>query len=68
MNSTKVIALFALALGAVLLGPVWTMTTPPETFVGSYAYGVTDAFLVSYGILMLYIGCLNISKRHDVVG
>ncbi len=68
MSWTKGIAPFVVAIGAILLGPVWTMIMPPETFVGSYVYGAIDATLVISATLILYFAFTNIYRRTDEVG
>lgn len=65
MNSTKVIVPFALAVGVLLYGPVWTMTMYPEMFGASYAFGVIDALSVVCAILWWRIGYGNISRSQD---
>lgn len=64
MNSTRGIAPFVFAIGALLLGPVWTMIMFPEKFGGSYAFGVIDGLLVVSAILALYTGYSNTSRHH----
>lgn len=68
MNSMKDIAPFALAIGALLLGPVSTMIIQPVTSVDSYAFGAIDALLVNSAIQLSYFGYMNISKRRGVAG
>lgn len=61
MNLTRAIAPSVFAIGALLCGPVWTMTMPPDTFVDCYVYGVIDATLVGFAILNLYDAYRTIS-------
>lgn len=68
MNSMKVIAPFALAIGALLVGPVSTMIMFPEKSGGSYVYGVIDGLLVVFAIQWLSEGLQNISKPQDEDG
>jgi hypothetical protein len=62
-NLISDIALFVPAIGAILLGPVWTMTIPPESFVESYVSGVIDALSVGFAIMWSYSALRIISNK-----
>ena len=65
---TKDIVPSVLAIGAILSGPVLTMTMFREKLGASYAFGAIDALLVVFAIQVLYIRYSNISMHQDEDG
>lgn len=68
MSLMKVIARYAPAIGAILLGPVSTMIMFPEKFADSYVFGAIDGLLVAFAITFWFNESSTTSHKNDVGG
>lgn len=65
MNSIKAIAPFVFVAGALLVGPVLTMTMFPEKLGDSYVFGAIDGMLVTFATAWLSVALQTIWKPRD---